>query len=158
MKTLIYADYQTDLTKYENLNSDIIVYDETGIIDTEFEKTDSIEMFSNVDAVIFTQNCIINGEYDTSKLKEACIKIQNCVLDEVLLIFDTRVPPRTVLKMSKIIDEYELIPDIKLAYTTIINDNLRIIAAKNDYCLEKTVKLYENTSPIRTVKHIQTAY
>lgn len=157
MKTLIYADYQTDLTKYENLNSDIIVYDETGIIDTEFEKTDSIEMFSNVDAVIFTQNCIIDGEYDTSKLKEACIKIQNCVLDEVLLIFDTRVPPRTVLKMSKIIDEYELIPDIKLAYTTIINDNLRIIAAKNDYCLEKTVKLYENTSPIRTVKHIQTA-
>lgn len=157
MKTLIYADYQTDLTKYENLNSDIIVYDETGIIDTEFEKTDSIEMFSNVDAVIFTQNCIIDGEYDTSKLKEACIKIQNCVLDEVLLIFDTRVPPRTVLKMSKIIDEYELIPDIKLAYTTIINDNLRIIAAKNDYCLEKTVKLYENTSSIRTVKHIQTA-
>lgn len=158
MKTLIYADYETDLNKYKNLNSDIIVYDETGIIDTEFEKTDSIEMFSNVDAVIFTQNCIVAGEYDTSKLKQACIKIQNCVLDEVLLIFDTKIPPRTVLKMSKVIDEYELIPDIKLAYTTVINDNLRIVAGKNDYCLEKAVEIYE-TMPeeIRTVKHIQTA-
>lgn len=158
MKTLIYADYETDLNKYKNLNSDIIVYDETGIIDTEFEKTDSIEMFSNVDAVLFTQNCIIGGEYDTSKLKEACIKIQNCVLDEVLLIFDTRVPPRTVLKMSKVIDEYELIPDIKLAYTTVINDNLRIIAGKNESCLEKAVKIYETMADeIRRVKHIQTA-
>lgn len=157
MKTLIYADYETDLNKYKNLNSDIIVYDETGIIDTEFEKTDSIEMFSNVDAVIFTQNCIVAGEYDTSKLKQACIKIQNCVLDEVLLIFDTKIPPRTVLKMSKVIDEYELIPDIKLAYTTVINGNLRIVAGKNDYCLEKAVEIYE-TMPeeIRTVKHIQT--
>ena len=115
-------------------------------------------MFSNVDAVIFTQNCIINGEYDTSKLKEACIKIQNCVLDEVLLIFDTKVPPRTVLKMSKVIDEYGLIPDIKLAYTTEINDNLRIIAGKNDSCLQKAVNLYETMSnEIKTVKHIQTA-
>lgn len=158
MKTLIYADYETDLNKYKNLNSDIIVYDETGIIDTEFEKTDSIEMFSNVDAVIFTQNCIVAGEYDTSKLKQACIKIQNCVLDEALLIFDTKIPPRTVLKMSKVIDEYELIPDIKLAYTTVINGNLRIVAGKNDYCLEKAVEIYE-TMPeeIRTVKHIQTA-
>ncbi len=158
MKTLIYADYETDLNKYKNLNSDIIVYDETGIIDTEFEKTDSIEMFSNVDAVIFTQNCIVAGEYDTSKLKQACIKIQNCVLDEVLLIFDTKIPPRTVLKMSKVIDEYELIPDIKLTYTTVINGNLRIVAGKNDYCLEKAVEIYE-TMPeeIRTVKHIQTA-
>ncbi len=158
MKTLIYADYETDLNKYENLNSDIIVYDENGIFETEFEKTDSMEMFSNVDAIIFTQNCIVNGEYDTTKLKEACIKIQNCVLDEVLLIFDTKVPPRTVLKMSKIIDEYELIPDIKLAYTTVINGNLRVIAGKNEYCLDKAVNLYE-TMPeeIRKVKHIQTA-
>ena len=117
MKTLIYADYETDLNKYKNLNSDVMVYDETGIINTDFEKTDSLDMFSNVDAVIFTQNCIINGEYDTSKLKEACIKIQNCVLDDVLLIFDTKVPPRTVLKMSKVIDEYGLIPDIKLMIT-----------------------------------------
>ena len=30
MKTLIYADYETDLNKYKNLNSDVIVYDETG--------------------------------------------------------------------------------------------------------------------------------
>ncbi|RAP52141.1 MAG: hypothetical protein BZ138_03620 [Methanosphaera sp. rholeuAM270] len=158
MKTLIYADFETDLTQYENLNSQIIVYDETGTLNTEFEKTDSIEMFSNVDAIIFTQNCIINGEYDTSNLKDACMKIQNCVLDEILLIFDTRVPPRTVLKMSKVLDEYGLIPDIKLAYTTVINKNLRIIAGKNEECLEKTVNLYESISDeIRTVKHIQTA-
>lgn len=158
MKTLIYADSETDLTKYEKLNSEIIVYDENSNITTNYEKTSDLATFAQVDAVIFTQNCIINGEYDISKLEEACSKLQDTVLDEVLLIFDTKVPPRTVYKMSKVIDEYGLIPDIKLAYTTIINDNLRIIAGKNDYCKEKTVELYKTISDnIRTVKHIQTA-
>ena len=60
--------------------------------------------------------------------------------------------------MSKIIDEYELIPDIKLAYTTTINNNIRICAGKNEECLEKLVKLYTPVSnEIKTVKHIQTA-
>ena len=158
MKTIIYPDYETDISQYENLDSEVIVYDETGSINTILEKTDSIEQFSTVDAVIFTHNCIIDGKYDTSRLKEACAKLQNSVLDEVLLIFDTKVPPRTVLKMSKVIDEYELIPDIKLAYTTVINDGLRIIAGKNDECMDKTVALYKPISDeIRTVKHIQTA-
>lgn len=158
MRTLIYPDFETSLKQYENLDSDVIVYDENGTFETELEKTNSIELFSQVDAVIFTQNCIIDGEYDTTRLQQACTKLQNSVLDEVLLIFDTKVPPRTVLKMSKIIDEYELIPDIKLAYTTVINDNLRIVAGKNEECLEKTVNLYKPLSDkIRTVKHIQTA-
>lgn len=158
MKTIIYPDYETDISQYENLDSEVIVYDETGSINTILEKTDSIEQFSTVDAVIFTHNCIIDGKYDTSRLKEACAKLQNSVLDEVLLIFDTKVPPRTVLKMSKVIDEYDLIPDIKLAYTTVINDGLRIIAGKNDECRDKTVALYKPISDeIRTVKHIQTA-
>jgi UDP-N-acetyl-D-mannosaminuronate dehydrogenase len=158
MKIIIYPDYETDLSIYESLASEVVVYDDTGSINTKFEKTDSIELFSNVDAVIFTQNCVVAGEYDTTKLKEACIKIQNCVLDDVLLILDTKVPPRTVFKMSKVIDEYELIPDIKLAYTTVINDNLRIIAGKNKDCLNKCVEIYTPISEeIRTVKHIQTA-
>lgn len=159
MKTLIYPDNESNLELYEKLDSDeITVYDEKGTIQTSIQKTNKLEDFSNVDAVIFTQNCIINGKYDTTNLKEACTKLQNLVLDEVLLIFDTRVPPRTVLKMSKIIDEYELIPDIKLAYTTTINNNVRICAGKNEECLEKLVKLYTPVSnEIKTVKHIQTA-
>ncbi len=141
MKIIIYPDNETDLTKYEQLEHEIKVFDENGIINTNFEKTSSLEELSTVDAIIFTQNCIINGQYDTTRLKEACTKIQNLVIDEVLLVFDTQVPPRNVLKMSKIIDEYELIPDIKLAYTTVINDNLRIIAGKNNSCTEKAVKI-----------------
>lgn len=158
MKTLIYPDTQTDLTQYEGINSEIMVYDENSSINTDFEKTSDLSTFSQVDAVIFTQNCIIDGEYDTSNLEQACAKLQDVVLDEVLLIFDTKVPPRTVLKMSKVIDEYGLIPDIKLAYTTVINDNLRIIAGKNEECLEKTLDIYKAISEeIKTVKHIQTA-
>lgn len=158
MKTIIYPDYETDLGIYEKLDSEILVYDEYGTINTNFEKINTLDMFSQVDAIIFTQNCIINGEYDTTRLKEACAKLQDVVLDEVLLIFDTKVPPRTVLKMSKVIDEYELIPDIKLAYTTVINDNTRVIAGKNEECLEKILGIYKNMSDdIKTVKHIQTA-
>ena len=158
MKTIIYPDYETDLGIYEKLDSEILVYDENGTINTNFEKINTLDMFSQVDAIIFTQNCIINGEYDTTRLKEACAKLQDVVLDEVLLIFDTKVPPRTVLKMSKVIDEYELIPDIKLAYTTVINDNTRVIAGKNEECLEKILGIYKNMSDdIKTVKHIQTA-
>ena len=158
-KTVIYPDNETNLELYEKLDSDeILVYDEKGIIQTSMQKTNNLEDFSNADAIIFTQNCIINGKYDTTNLKQACNKLQNLVLDEVLLIFDTRVPPRTVLKMSKIIDEYELIPDIKLAYTTTINNNIRVCAGKNEECLEKLVKLYTPISEeIKTVKHIQTA-
>lgn len=158
MRTLIYADSQTDFTKYENLNSEIIVFDENSTLNTSFEKTSDMSTFSQVDAVIFTQNCILGGEYDIKPLEEACTRLQDTVLDEVLLVFDTKVPPRTVHKMSKIIDEYGLIPDIKLAYTTVINNNLRIIAGKNDECLKKTVELYKTLSEeIKTVTHIQTA-
>lgn len=158
MKIIIYPDNETDLTQYERLNHDVKVFDENGTINTTIDKTSDIEELSSTDAIIFTQNCIINGKYDTTRLKEVCTKIQNLVLDEVLLVFDTKVPPRTVLKMSKIIDEYELIPDIKLAYTTVINGDLRIIAGKNDFCKDKAVEIYESISDeIRTVKHIQTA-
>lgn len=158
MKITIYPDNETDMTPYEKLDAEVTVYDENGSINTTLTKTKSLDDFSTQDAIIFTQNCIINGEYDTTRLKQACEKIQNCVLDEVLLIFDTKIPPRTVLKMSKVIDEYELIPDIKLAYTTVINDNLRIIAGKNSQCQQKAVQIYDKISEnIRTVKHIQTA-
>lgn len=158
MKIIIFPDNETNLTQYEQLNHEVKVFDENGTINTTFEKTSDIQELSSTDAIIFTQNCIIDGKYNTTGLKEVCTKIQNLVLDEVLLVFDTKVPPRTVLKMSKIIDEYELIPDIKLAYTTVINENLRIIAGKNDFCQKRTVEIYESISDeIRTVKHIQTA-
>ena len=62
MKTLIYPDNESNLELYEKLDSDeITVYDEKGTIQTSIQKTNKLEDFSNVDAVIFTQNCIING-------------------------------------------------------------------------------------------------
>lgn len=159
MKTVIYPDYETNLKQYENLDSnEIIVYDKIGNIQTEFKKEDSLEIFSQADNIIFTQNCIIDGEYNIKKLEEACTEIRDSIRDDTLMIFDSKVPPRTVYKMSKIIDEYELIPDINLAYTTKITNNTRIIAGKNQYSLEKTCKLYEKMPEnIRTTKHIQTA-
>lgn len=159
MKTVIYPDYETNLKQYENLDSnEIIVYDKIGNIQTEFKKEDSLEIFSQADNIIFTQNCIIDGEYNIQKLEEACTEIRDSIRDDTLMIFDSKVPPRTVYKMSKIIDEYELIPDINLAYTTKITDNTRVIAGKNQNSLEKTCKLYENMPEnIRTTKHIQTA-
>ena len=142
MKIIIYPDNETDLTQYERLNHDVKVFDENGTINTTIDKTSDIEELSSTDAIIFSQNRIINGKYDTTRLKEVCTKIQNLVLDEVLLVFDTKVPPRTVLKMSKIIDEYELIPDIKLAYTTVINGNSSALQVWqiNVVCLHQAVK------------------
>lgn len=159
MKTVIYPDYETNLKQYENLDSnEIIVYDKIGNIQTEFKKEDSLEIFSQADNIIFTQNCIIDGEYNIQKLEEACTETRDSIRDDTLMIFDSKVPPRTVYKMSKIIDEYELIPDINLAYTTKITDNTRVIAGKNQNSLEKTCKLYESMPEnIRTTKHIQTA-
>lgn len=159
MKTVIYPDYETNLKQYENLDSnEIIVYDKIGNIQTKFKKEDSLEIFSQADNIIFTQNCIIDGEYNIQKLKEACTEIRDSIRDDTLMIFDSKVPPRTVYKMSKIIDEYELIPDINLAYTTKITNNTRVIAGKNQNSLEKTCKLYEKMpEEIRTTKHIQTA-
>lgn len=56
MKTIIYPDYETDLGIYEKLDSEILVYDENGTINTNFEKINTLDMFSQVDAIIFTQN------------------------------------------------------------------------------------------------------
>lgn len=159
MKTIIYPNNETDLTGYEKINSDeIIIYDKTGDIETDLPKESSLEIFSNADNIIFTQNCIINGEYDITPLKEACTEIRDSIREDAVMIFDTVVPPRTVYKMSKIIDEYELIPDINLAYTTKITENVRVAAGKNETSLERTINLYENRGDeIKTVKHIQSA-
>lgn len=159
MITVIYPDKDTDLERYSNINSDeIIVYDNTGSINTDFKKENTVDIFSRADNIIFTQNCIINEKYDISPLKEACNIICDSINDDTLMIFDTKVPPRTVYKMSKIIDEYELIPDINLAYTTIIKEDTRIIAGRNENSLKRTCNLYENMNKtIKTTKHIQTA-
>ena len=120
MKTVIYPDKDTDLSKYEHINSEIIVYDKTGSINTTFKKTDSDDVFSSVECVILTQNCIKEGSYDIKPLEEVCTKLSDKIRGDALIVFDTLVPPRTVFKMSKVIDEYGLMPELNIAYTCLI--------------------------------------
>lgn len=158
MKTVIYSDKDTDLSKYEHINSEIIVYDKTGSINTTFKKTDSDDVFSSVECVILTQNCIKDGSYDIKPLEEVCTKLSDKIRGDALIVFDTLVPPRTVFKMSKVIDEYGLMPELNIAYTCLIKENTRVIAGINETSLDKIRQLYENQDEdIREVKHIQTA-
>ncbi len=158
MKTVIYPDKDTDLSKYEHINSEIIVYDKTGSINTTFKKTDSDDVFSSVECVILTQNCIKDGSYDIKPLEEVCTKLSDKIRGDALIVFDTLVPPRTVFKMSKVIDEYGLMPELNIAYTCLIKENTRVIAGINETSLDKIRQLYENQDEdIREVKHIQTA-
>ena len=154
MKVTLYPDKDTNLEVYENIQ-ELQVYDPDNLIQSPYEKIGDI---SASEVIIFTQNAIIDGKYNTDKLKEACEKIRDDIRLDALLIFDTKVPPRTVYKMSKIIDEYDLIPEISMAYTTLIDDNTRVIAATNESSLEKTTEVYKQLpQDIKTVKHIQTA-
>ena len=154
MKVTLYPDNDTNLEIYECI-PELIVYDPDNQIQTSLDKTDDI---SSSEIIIFTQNAIIDGTYNTDKLKEACEKVRDDIRLDALLIFDTKVPPRTVYKMSKIIDEYDLIPEINMAYTTLIDSNTRVIAATNQTSLEKTKEIYKQLpQEIKTVKHIQTA-
>ncbi len=159
MKTIIYPDCNTDLKQYDKLNSEeIIIYDENNSIDTDFKKKNSLDVFSNVDVIIFTQNCIVDGKYDVKHLKDACVNIRDNISDNTVLVFDTKVPPRTVHNMSKIIDEYDLIPDINLVYTTLITNDTRIIASSNKNSEEVAYQLYENMNDnIELTNNIQTA-
>lgn len=154
MNITLYPDSYTDTQKYEAIGN-IEVYDPDNVVQTPLGKVDDI---SNSEVIIFTQNAFMDGQYNTKKLQEACERIRDDIRLDALLIFDTKVPPRTVYKMSKIIDEYDLIPDINMAYTVVINNDMRVIAATNETSLEKTVEIYENLpQEIKTVKHIQTA-
>lgn len=150
----LYPDIKTKVDKYE-LIENINLYDSDNIIETSIEKIDDI---SDSNVIILTQNAIENGKYDINGLVNACEKIRDDIRLDALIIFDTKVPPRTVHKLSKIIDEYDLNPEKNLAYTTLIDDNLRVIAASNDKALEKTIEIYKQLpEDIKTVKHIQTA-
>ena len=154
MNVTLYPDSYTDIQKYEAMGN-IEVYDPDNMLQTPLTKVDDI---SNAQIIIFTQNACMNGQYNTKKLQEACERIRDDIRLDALLIFDTKVPPRTVYKMSKIIDEYDLIPEINMAYTTAIDTNTRVVAATNDTSLEKTIEIYRNLpEKIKTVKHIQTA-
>jgi len=154
MKVTLYPDKDTNLEKYECI-PELTVYDADNQIQTSLEKTDDI---SSSEIIIFTHNAIIDGTYNTDKLKEACEKVRDDIRLDALLIFDTKVPPRTVYKMSKIIDEYDLIPEKNMAYTTLIDSNTRVIAATNQTSLDKTNEIYKQLpQEIKTVKHIQTA-
>ncbi|MDO5825612.1 MAG: hypothetical protein Q4Q22_04465 [Methanosphaera sp.] len=154
MNVTLYPDSYTDIQKYEAIGN-IEVYDPDNMVQTPLAKVDNI---SNSEVIIFTQNACVDGQYNTKKLQEACERIRDDIRLDALLIFDTKVPPRTVYKMSKIIDEYDLIPEINISYTTTINANTRVIAATNDISLEKTIEIYKNLpQEIKTVKHIQTA-
>ncbi|MBR3213696.1 MAG: hypothetical protein IKF79_04175, partial [Methanosphaera sp.] len=154
MNVTLYPDSYTDIQKYEAIGN-IEVYDPDNMVQTPLAKVDNI---SNSEVIIFTQNACVDGQYNTKKLQEACERIRDDIRLDALLIFDTKVPPRTVYKMSKIIDEYDLIPEINMSYTTAINTNTRVVAATNDISLEKTIEIYKNLpQEIKTVKHIQTA-
>lgn len=159
MITVIYPDIHTDLKQYSNLNSDeIIVYDKLGNITSDFKKESTLDIFSKADNIIFTQKCVNNGKYDIKPLEDACIEIRDVISEDTVLIFDTLVPPRTVYKMSKVIDEYELFLDINLAYTTLIKEDTRIVAGRNEKSSERIYNLYENmNNSIHTTEHIQTA-
>lgn len=150
----LYPDNDTNLAIYEDI-SGVRVYDPDNTIETSFTKTGDI---SDSQIIIFTQNAIINGEYNIERLQQACEKIRDDIRLDALLIFDTKVPPRTVYKMSKIIDEYELIPEINMAYTTLVTEELRVIAATNQQSLDRTIEVYRQIpQEIKTVEHIQTA-
>lgn len=158
MKTVIYPDKDTDFSKYENINSEIIVYDKTDSINTTFDKTNSDDIFSGVENIILTQNCIKDGTYDIKPLEEVCSELSDKIRSDALIVFDTLVPPRTVFKMSKVIDEYGLMPELSIAYTCLIKENTRVVAGINESSLEKVRQLYENQNEdIKEVKHIQTA-
>ena len=159
MITVIYPDTHTDLKQYSNLNSDeIIVYDKLGNITSDFKKESTLDIFSKADNIIFTQKCVNNGKYDIKPLKDACVDIRDVISEDTVLIFDTLVPPRTVYKMSKVIDEYDLFLDINLAYTTLIKEDTRIVAGRNEKSTERIYNLYENmNNSIHTTEHIQTA-
>lgn len=150
----LYPDNDTNLAIYEDI-SGVRVYDPDNTIETSFTKTGDI---SDSQIIIFTQNAIINGEYNIERLQQACEKIRDDIRLDALLIFDTKVPPRTVYKMSKIIDEYDLIPEINMAYTTLVTDEIRVIAATNQQSLDRTIEVYRQMpQEIKTVEHIQTA-
>lgn len=158
MKTVIYPDKDTDFSKYENINSEIIVYDKTDSINTTFDKTNSDDIFSGVENIILTQNCIKDGTYDIKPLEEVCSELSDKIRSDALIVFDTLVPPRTVFKMSKVIDEYGLMPELSIAYTCLIKENTRVVAGINESSLEKVRQLFENQNEdIKEVKHIQTA-
>ncbi|RAP48290.1 MAG: hypothetical protein BZ136_05150 [Methanosphaera sp. rholeuAM74] len=158
MKTLIYPDIATNLTQYENLNSDIIVYDAEDTLTTQYEKTCDDDIFTNEVNIILAPTTTTTGKYDTKSLTQMCRQLSDKIRTDTLVVIDAQIPPRTVYKMKKVIDEYDLIPDIKIAYTNKISQNTRIIAATNQEALNETVELYKSMpEEIKTCKHIQTA-
>ena len=158
MLVVIFADKQTNLEKYENLNTENVVIYSDEDINTSFNKADSSDIFIQADVIILTQNCIKNGQYDIQPIKEACEVLKEYVLDDKTIIFDTPVPPRTTYKMSKILDELDLIEDISLAYTTMITDNTLVIGHTNRKAKDTTINLYENMADvIKSTDNIQTA-
>ncbi|MDO5851345.1 MAG: UDP binding domain-containing protein [Methanobacteriaceae archaeon] len=135
---------------------DITIYSDNSI--DNMNVTNDELILSEVDVIIIKISAIINGEYNTDNIKEACTKISNYINDNTLIIFDTIVPPRTCKKMEKVLDEYELISDINIAYVTRPIPNQLLIAATNETSLEKTIEIYKYTSKnINSTKDISTA-
>ena len=135
-----------------------IIYLENIIPNTTLEITNDETVFSKADTIIIKTSAIINGKYDLTNIKEICNKISNHMNDNTLIIFDTIVPPKTCKNMEKILDEYELIQDINIAYVTRPIENQLVIAATNNTSLTKTIEIYKHiTNNIKTTKDIPTA-
>lgn len=159
MKIVIYPDVKTDLSKYEQLNADdVVVYDEKDEFNTTITKTSDFDIIGGCDVIILTLNCIINGRYDITPIEEVCRKLSQFVLDDKIVVFDTQLPPRSVHKMSKVLDDLGLIEDINLTYTVMVNDDTCLISATNEASLEKVKDLYcDMAENIETTNNIQTA-
>ncbi|MCD7782142.1 MAG: hypothetical protein LUG89_05555 [Methanosphaera sp.] len=156
---IIYPDSDTNMQLYEDfLPSETIVYDEENTINTKLEKSSDKNIFSDETVILFTHNCIVDADYDITPLTDACTNIKDVVREDCLFIIDSKVPPRTVYKLSKIIDGYDMIKDINMAYTTMITDDTRVIAATNEYSKDYITRLYEPLGDnIRVASNIQSA-
>ncbi len=158
MKIVIYPDIDTDMSIYEQLEADEVAVYSDDDIDTSLTVSSDIDVFNDTTVIILTLNCIVNGKYDITKLEEACAIVSQRLSDNTVVVFDMLVPPRTVHKMTKLLDEFEMFQELNLVYTTNILENTRVLAATTDYSKDIVLPLYEKIcDDIRITDTIQTA-
>ena len=160
MKTIIYPDSQTDLKKYEKLNTtDLKIYNKNvQINDTQITKDETDQTLLEADVIILTQSCINTGKYNLENIKQACEQIREFVDENKTIVFDTPLPPRSVYKMSKVIDDLGIIKDMNLAYITHIDDDTQLIGYSNENTKNLITDLYKDMAlKTETTNNIQTA-
>ncbi len=158
MKIVIYPDSSTDMSLYEKIDADTVAVYSDESIDTTLDVSNDIDVFNDTSVIIVTVNCIVGGKYDITKLKDACGIISQRLSNDTVIIFDTIIPPRTVQKMTKILDEFDLFKELNLAYTTNVTSDTRVVAGSNDYSRDTALALYEPlVENIKVTTTIETA-